>query len=162
LAQRIPQVRLVVAGPDDGAREDFEQRIERAGLKHRVHILGPIYDQQRLAALADAALFCLPSRQEGFSLAITEALGCGLPVVISEGCHFPEVADADAGFVLPLDAKAFADAMAKLLSDDQLRSRMSIAAKQLVHERYAWPAIAAQTVLAYQRFAPSASGAIPQ
>jgi len=153
VSARVPRVRLVVAGPDDGARDDFVRRVNAAGIAHRVHVIGPIYEQQRLAALAEAALFCLPSRQEGFSLAITEALGCGLPVVISQPCHFPEVADAGAGFVLPLDSNAFADAMVKILTDAELRARMSRAGAELVRTRYTWPAIAEQTIGAYQEFA---------
>lgn len=153
VAAQVPQARLVVAGPDDGVKDDFCRRVAAAGIGHRVHCIGPIYDRERLAALADAACFCLPSRQEGFSLAITEAIGCGLPAIISQQCHFPEVGQAGAGFVLPLDAKAFADAIVRVLTDAELRSRMSRAGIELCRQRYTWPVVAEQTIHAYQEFA---------
>src|SRR5262249_20284038 len=70
VAVKMPKVRLVVAGADDGAKHSFEQRIKALGLTRRVHLVGPLYGRQKLAALVDASSFCLPSRQEGFSIAI--------------------------------------------------------------------------------------------
>jgi glycosyltransferase involved in cell wall biosynthesis len=149
LAPQAPDVQLVVAGPDGGARQGFVEAVAAAGLAHRVHLTGPIYGRRKLAALVGAACFCLPSRQEGFSLAITEALACGTPVVVSGSCHFPEVAAVGAGFVLDLDPKLFAGAMLELLNDPALRNRMSQAARELVRQRYDWLMIAQQTIAMY-------------
>ena len=110
-------VQLVVAGPDDGAQTEFERRIAGAGLSDRVHVPGPIYGPEKLSAVAGAACFVLPSRQEGFSVAILEALACGTPAVVSEECHFPEVAEVEAGEVVPLDAVAVAAALNRVLAD---------------------------------------------
>ena len=117
LASAHPQIQLVVAGPDDGARADFERRISAARLADRVHLVGPVYGPQKFALLRSCACFCLPSRQEGFSIAITEALACGVPVVISEGCHFPEVVEAGAGEIVPLDAAQIAAALSRIVSN---------------------------------------------
>ncbi len=150
VAREDPRVRLVVAGPDGGAQEDFETRIREAGISNRVHLVGPVYGRMKWAALVDSDCFCLPSRQEGFSMAITEALAAGVPAVISEPCHFPEVATANAGFVLPLEAQRFADAILRLLRDAALRRSMGGAGRELVMTRYTWPKIAEQTINAYQ------------
>lgn len=143
-------IRLVVAGPDGGAQDAFAQQIAQAGLSDRVHVVGPIYGPSKLGALVDASCFCLPSRQEGFSIAITEALACGVPVVISDACHFPEVAEAGAGEVVPLDADAVAQALLRILGDDDLRHRMSQAGRELVRSRFTWPKIAARMVECYE------------
>jgi glycosyltransferase involved in cell wall biosynthesis len=116
-----------------------------------VHIVGPLYGRDKIAALVDAACFCLPSRQEGFSLAVTEALACGVPPVISQACHFPEVAEVGAGEVVPLEAGAVAAALARVLSDPQRHDRMAAAGRELVASRYTWSRVAAQTVEAYRR-----------
>ena len=142
-------VRLVVAGPDEGYRGKFEQKIQKMDLTNRVHLIGPIYGRDKLGALVDSVCFCLPSRQEGFSVAITEALGCGAPVVISEGCHFPEVAQAGAGEVVHLDSQELAQALIRVLSDQDLRRRMGQAGRRLVTSRYTWPKIAQQTIDVY-------------
>jgi glycosyltransferase involved in cell wall biosynthesis len=150
LARRQEQAHLVVAGPDEGAEKDFLERVTRAGVADRVHVVGPLYGRDKRAALAEAACFCLPSRQEGFSVAITEAMACGLPVVISEGCHFPEVAEAGAGIIVPLDAGLLADALADLLADSTRAARMGAAGAALVRARYTWSAIAARSIALYQ------------
>jgi glycosyltransferase involved in cell wall biosynthesis len=142
MAPRVPDAQLVVAGPDDGARASFEAQVRSAKLQSRVHLVGPLYGADKLAALAGAACFCLPSRMEGFSVAITEAMACRLPVVISQGCHFPEVADQGAGEVLPLTAEAFADGLGRLLTDPVGRSRMGDNGRRLVEQRYTWPRVA--------------------
>jgi glycosyltransferase involved in cell wall biosynthesis len=119
-------------------------------LLQRVHIVGSLFGADKYAAMVDAECFCLPSRQEGFSAAIIEALACGTPVVISEGCHFPEVAEAGAGAVVELDTATVAAAIDRVISDAELRRRQRIAARRLVQERYTWPAVAQQTVDLYR------------
>ncbi len=151
VATRFGDLQLVVAGPDDGAEADFERRVEAHGLSHRVHLTGPIYGRTKLAALGDCTMFCLPSRQEGFSMAITEALGCGAPVVITETCHFPEVAEAGAGEVVDTDSAAVAGAFGRLLEDPKLRTRMGQAGRALVKSRFTWPKIASRTMDAYHQ-----------
>ena len=155
LAGKLMDLRLVVAGPDDGARGDFEARIARAGLAGRTHVVGPTYGAAKLAALVDAAAFCLPSRQEGLSVAILEAMACGAPVVASESCHFPEVAEAGAGLVVPLDVQAVADALLRVLSDAGEAARMGRAGQKLVRERYLCPEIALLTIEAYAELTTS-------
>lgn len=150
-AKQHPGVHLVVAGPDGGAREAFEQQVAQLHTPN-VHVVGPLYGEDKLAALVDAAIFCLPSRQEGFSIAITEALALGVPVVISDQCHFPEVAQASAGIITPLEPKAIADAMNTLLADQALRQRMGSAGSELVRTRYTWPKVAERTIELYTRY----------
>ncbi|MEI8120590.1 MAG: glycosyltransferase [bacterium] len=146
-----PSVQLVVAGPDRGEEGSFRRRVEEHGLTSRVHLVGPLYGEEKTAALQDAVCYCLPSLNEGFSMAITEALACGLPAVISEQCFFPEVGSAGAGEVVPLDPARIAAALMHILSDPALRARMSSAAHRLIAEHYTWPKIAEQTEAAYRR-----------
>jgi glycosyltransferase involved in cell wall biosynthesis len=150
VARRRSDVHLVVAGPDDGAQGDFQRRVTAAGIGSRVQVVGPLYGRDKLAALVDAACFCLPSRQEGFSVAITEALACGVPVVISEACHFPEVAAAGAGVVVALEPSRIAEALELTLAHPAQAARMGAAGSALVRANYTWDAIAAKTLSAYQ------------
>lgn len=149
-AARHADVDLVVVGPDDGALGPFEDRVARLALAGRVHVTGPLFGEDKLAAIVDADCFCLPSRQEGFSVAVLEALACRTPVVISEGCNFPEVMEAGAGTVTDLDVDHVAAALDGLLSDADLRRRQSAAARDLVERHYTWPAVAEQTVKLYE------------
>lgn len=149
VARDDADIHLIVAGPDDGARAEFESRVREANLADRVHLVGPLYGREKVQAMVDAACFCLPSRQEGFSVAITEAMACRLPVVISDACHFPEVADAGAGEIVPLDASATGDGLSRVLRDPQRRQRMGAAGRELVESRYTWPRVAELAIQAY-------------
>ncbi len=160
VAKRFPELLLVVAGPDGGAKAEFDQAISAAGLKNRVHLVGPLYGRTKIAAVVDAAVFCLPSRQEGFSMAITEALGLGCPCVVTKPCHFPEVEDYGAGFVVDLDGKSVAEGLIKVLSDSTARERMGHAGSQLVSTRYVWPEIARLTVECYLRHPAEVAGGV--
>ncbi len=151
-AARIDDLQLVVAGPDDGARRPFEQQVKSAGLEERVHLTGPIYGPAKFAAMVDAQCFCLPSRQEGFSVAVTEAMACGLPVVITHACHFPEVAEVAAGRVVDEDPDQIADALLHICGDEAARVKMSAAGRKLVAERFTWNSIAQLAVDGYQQF----------
>ncbi|GIW73805.1 MAG: glycosyl transferase [Phycisphaerales bacterium] len=149
--REMPSVRLVVAGPDDGQRADFERRVDRAGLRSCVHLVGPLYGTDKLAALRDAAVFCLPSRQEGFSIAITEALAMALPVVVTRACHYPQVTEVGAGIETELDADEVARALITVLGDPQAARAMGQAGARLVRERFTWPSVARRTIECYNQ-----------
>jgi glycosyltransferase involved in cell wall biosynthesis len=150
LAKRRPDIDLVVAGPDGGERGNFERLIAAEGVGARVHVVGPLYGKEKFAAMVDCECFVLPSLEEGFSVAVLEALAAGAPVVISEGCHFPQVATAGAGKVVALDAGAVAKAMEQILGDPD-RAAMGRAGRALVEANYTWDVVARRTVAAYQQ-----------
>lgn len=77
-------------------------------------------------------------------MAILEAMACGLPVVLSEQCNFPEVAGERAGLVVELTAETLAQAFQQLIDNTRLRAEMGAAARNMVLSRYAWPVIARQ------------------
>ena len=149
--KRDPSLQLVVAGPDEGQRAIFVRSIEEAGLTAHVHVVGPLYNNMKYAALVDAAAFCLPSRMEGFSIAILEALACGCPVVISKQCNFPEVNSNGAGIVVDLDPREIGEGILRLVNDAQLRSLVVKNGKTLVRKNYTWPVISTTLRAAYAR-----------
>lgn len=146
-----PAARLVVAGPDGGWRTPFQQRVDHLGISDRVAVPGPIYGREKYRALRDAAMFVLPSRQEGFSVAILEALACGTPVIISEACHFPEVAACGAGAVVDLSLARHAAVWRELLDNRERATRMGEAGRKLVASRYTWESVARRSIDLYAR-----------
>jgi glycosyltransferase involved in cell wall biosynthesis len=160
VAARIADVDLVVAGPDGGAEAAFREQVRRLGLTDRVWVAGPLYGDDKRAILGHAVVFCLPSRQEGFSVAILEALACRVPVVITKDCHFPEVAEVAAGRVVSLDAGEVADAIIGLLSDAELRDASGAAGRALVESRFTWPKVAEQTIAVYERIVQQGRGVL--
>ena len=139
-----PSARLVIAGPDDGYEATVRGLIAESPARDRIHLVGPLYGDAKRNALIEANCFCLPSRQEGFSIAITEALGFGTPVVITDACHFPEVESAGAGHVVDLNGDAVAAALVDTLQDQDARDDMGASGARLVRKDYTWPSIAAR------------------
>lgn len=84
---------LEVAGPDEGGhRALVESLVAELSLGDRVTFLGPLHGAEKARALTRASAFILPSHSEGFPVALLEAAAWGLPVVLTPGCHFPELA----------------------------------------------------------------------
>lgn len=141
---RIPQARLRIVG---GGPElpTLRALVRRLGLGDAVDLLGALPDDRSVRAeFARAALFALPSRQEGFGIVFLEAMAAGLPVVAANAGAVPEVvADGVVGhLVAPDDADGLADAVAGLLEDRARATRMGDAGRARVR-RYALPAVIA-------------------
>lgn len=83
-------------------------------------------------------------------MAITEALACATPVVITEQCHFPEVARADAGVIVQLDHAAVTAGLAAVLEDRDRARTMGENGRRLTFETYTWPKIADLTIRCYR------------
>lgn len=147
--QHVPDARLLIAGPDEGMLTALQAQARGLALGERVVFTGLLTGPDRLAALAAADLFALPAEGEGFSMAVLEALACGLPALLTPGCHFPEAAEAGAGVVVPRQVEPLREALIALLSDADRRAAMSQRARALVEARYTWPQIVAQMEAAY-------------
>lgn len=95
---------VLVGGGTEARRREMETLAEAEGVRGRVHFLGRRSDAAAVAAACD--LFVLPSRAEGMSVAMMEAMGSGLPVVAAEVGGARDALDAvhgrpPAGWVVP-------------------------------------------------------------
>jgi glycosyltransferase involved in cell wall biosynthesis len=117
--------RLIIAGPEGepGYRAQLETFAKNSGVESRVIFTGPLYDQEKKAAFADADLFVLPSRYENFANAPAEAMACGVPVIITDACGIRSLVEGQAGLVIPADRQALTDALRKMLGDTILYAR---------------------------------------
>ena len=151
VANSIPDLDLVIAGPNDGARDLIEDATKNSSVSDRIHLVGMVDGDTKNWLLTNAVLFLLPSRDEGFSVAILEALASGLPAVLTPGCHFPEAVSAGAALQVPLQPNLIAEALISIAVNPVARCQMSKAARKLATENYSWDHIAAQIVDCYQQ-----------
>ena len=125
-AEACPQSgRLVIAGPEgeSGYCSQLKARAKNSGVESRVVFTGPLYDEEKKAAFADADLFVLPSRYENFANAPAEAMACGVPVIITDACGIRSLVEGQAGLVIPPEKQALTDALQKMLGDKILYAR---------------------------------------
>jgi glycosyltransferase involved in cell wall biosynthesis len=96
-----PDLRLVIAGPDDsGQRATLESLCRGLGVAERVLWTGTLSGDQKYGALRCAEVFVLPSHQENFGIAVVEAMACGVPVLISDKVNiWREITEDHAGLV---------------------------------------------------------------
>lgn len=124
---------LTIAGPCDRNIEASVQLVAdivRFNLKDRVQAVGAVPDERLALLYAEADLFVLASRYEGYGMAYAEAIAHGLPVIGTTGGAVPEVVPADAGIlVAPDDVAALAAALRRLIADADERSRYAAGAQ---------------------------------
>lgn len=150
IAQRHPDAVLVLAGPDEfGIEQTFRAGAEAAGLDERVVFPGMVSGPIKHSLLARADLFCLPSDAEGFSMAVLEALASRTAVLLTPGCHFPEVERSGAGRIVANDVPALATALDELLAAPATLAAMGTRGQRLVAERFTWQRITDAVAEAY-------------
>jgi glycosyltransferase involved in cell wall biosynthesis len=122
---------------DGPCRNAWERLRDSLVLQDRVTFLGTIPRRQLVERYRRAAVFCLPSRQEGFGIVFLEAMACGKPIVAGRAAAVPEtVTDGECGLLVdPEDPEALARALTALLRDPDLRQEMGEAGRRRV-ERY--------------------------
>jgi glycosyltransferase involved in cell wall biosynthesis len=102
-------------------------------------------------ALTNAALFVLPSDLEGLSLALLDAMGAGVCVLVSDIPENREVVDG-AGFTFRAgDVNDLTRMLGLLLSDAETRAAAGRRAQQVIRQRYLWPKIAGDIAQVYDR-----------
>ena len=149
--REFPSSHLVLAGPDEwGLERAFRDRAAAEGLGNRVTFPGMVAGEEKLDLLARANLFCLPSDAEGFSMAVLEALASGTAVLLSPGCHFPEVVGAAAGWVVDPDPAPLSEGLRIALADPGRTRLMGEQAREFVERDYSWERVTDQMVDAYQ------------
>ncbi len=101
LAPSIPDVDLVVAGPDQGGMLAKLQRLAgQLGISERIWWPGMIEGDVKWGALRSCDAFVLPSHSENFGVAVVEALAVGRPVLISNQVNIWQEIESDgAGLV---------------------------------------------------------------
>jgi len=104
--------------------------------RHRV-VFVPL-SERALAFYHLATVAALPSRMEGLSQALLEAMALGLPVVASDAGGNPEmVRSGETGLLVrPLDPAAWAEALERLLGDGALARRLAQAGRALVRREF--------------------------
>jgi glycosyltransferase involved in cell wall biosynthesis len=146
---RLPQpgsVVLAIAGDGEAPLlERLKALAHELGISESVRWLGFAGGERKRRLFAAATLFVLPSASENFGVAIVEAMDAGLPVAVTEGAGLAEfVQSSAAGIVSDDSVESLAAALARLLSDAELRARMGEAGRHAVRTELSLDAFGAR------------------
>lgn len=139
----------------------FHHLIERCGLTGSVEIVESVDDEEIVRLYKNALVFALPTRMEGWGLAIMEAMAAGCPVVTSPVGGVTElVKDGVNGLLVNVgDVKGIADAIERVAADDKLRDGLETQGRKTVG-KFTWENAAKKTREIYSK-AVSARSAVP-
>lgn len=142
---RSPSARLVICGDrkmESGYTALLDALIAQHRLEKAIHWAGFLDEKGKRGAFGAARVFGHPSESEGMALAILEAMSFGVPAVVTPGCYMQRAAAAGALRECPPESKAIGAAIAELLYDDALHSKMSRTAAAYARSEHSWPALA--------------------
>ncbi len=139
VAHRVPELQLVIAGPDGDDRAGIDAAVDAIGSEAagRVLLTGWVDDGVRAWLLRHARLLAYPSLDEGFGFPLLDAMQADLPVVASTAGSIPEVAGDAAVLVDPGDVDALAAALERVAQDEELRAGLVRAGRARLG-RFSW------------------------
>jgi glycosyltransferase involved in cell wall biosynthesis len=153
LACALPDAELAVVGGGD-LLDHTRQLVALLDGGGRIQVPG-FADPSAWLEWADC--FVLPSRREGLSNALLEAMERGLPCIANDiGPNREVLADGAAGVLVPVgDAAQLTEALLTLSAAPDLAARLSTAARQRIESVYSMNAVGAAIMATYQELAPA-------
>jgi len=153
MRDQMPDTKLLIVGAGE-LETEYRQLVSQHGLTNRVVFAGNVPDDEvpRYYASSDLLVLSSKDRSEGFGLTILEANATGKPAIGTMVGGIPSVIrDGYNGLLVPPnDPSALAEAIKRVLGDDELIKRMGINGRT-VAERHDWSIVAEQTEELYKR-----------
>lgn len=158
IACDFPGTGLLIAGlPEDRAYQELvERKISASDFADRIVITTELTGDRGRFLYSRSDVFALPSYDEGFSIALLEALANGCPSLSTHLCHCPEIAQEGAGVVVDPTVEAIAEGLRKLLAQSpeavaETRSK----ALALFERQFTWSKVVSKLAAQYAKAAGS-------
>jgi hypothetical protein len=121
---------------------DYRQWLNEFIGQHRLHeirLLGAVPSERVRELLAISDVYFMPSENEGIALTLFEAMSMGVPPVAADVGGQAELVSTDCGVLVkpgPAQEAAYADALQRLLTDQELRSSMALRSRDRIRDRF--------------------------
>ncbi|MBB4842294.1 glycosyltransferase involved in cell wall biosynthesis [Paucibacter oligotrophus] len=150
VVDQLPTASLAIGG--DGDLTAVRERVQALGLGERVEVLGWVAGEAKLAQVARAQVFVLPSYDEGLPMAMLESMARAKAIVVTPVGGIPEAVQHEQQglLVLPGQPDELAVALLRLLKDDEFRHRLGDRARQRVQERFSTDVVLRQVGEVYR------------
>lgn len=150
VARKFPDYHLIFAGPDGGMQSGLYSYAKENGIADRVHFLGFVSGESKVAAYRLATLLVVPSRQEAMSIVALEAGICGTPVLLTDQCGFHEIKSVYAGLEVSADVSGIASGITDLLENSERLGQLAVSFQRFVSEHYTWNSIVSEYLRLYK------------
>ncbi|MDB5611415.1 MAG: hypothetical protein JWP25_8315 [Bradyrhizobium sp.] len=140
---------LVLAGGKGWLMDDFHGYLAKLGISNCVILTGYITDNELIWLYRNCYASLYPSVFEGFGLPVLEGMQFGAPTLSSNATSMPEVAGDAAILLTPHDPEAWTQAMLDVVSDQDKRHRLGIAARARA-KNFNWERSAASMLAIYE------------
>ena len=135
---------LVIAGSGKGWKnKQIYARALASPLRDKIEFIGYVDAQDKPGLYSLAELFVYPSFYEGFGFPVLEAMAMGIPVITSNRSSLPEITDQSAYLINPNRPAEIADAIIKMLTDENLREHFKKLGLEQV-KKFSWDTAAKQ------------------
>ena len=153
---RYPETSFVLTGrgPIEG---QLRRIIARLNISKNFRFTGFVEESTLIELYQSATVYVFPSYYEGLPTSMLEAMACGTPVVVTAINGILEVVkDGQNGFTVPVkDPMTMANAIARILSDNDLQERIGRAARVTIKEGFTWEIVAKRASECYRSLAKS-------
>jgi len=129
--------KLLIAGADDGVRNALENQIKELKLEDSVFMIGLVNFSQKKELLSNCSFFSLSSDFESFGIVVSEALACGVPVVVSDKTSWKNIERNNCGIFVKNQKEDFCTAFHQI----QERNFTSENCKEYVKDNFDWEII---------------------
>jgi glycosyltransferase involved in cell wall biosynthesis len=144
---------LVIAGILD---PDYEKIIRaeasRHGVQDRVHLVGPVSEEEKSWYFRNCRAFAFPSRAEGFGIPVVEAMYYGKPVFLSDQVSLPEIGGSEAYYFTDFDPAAMREVFNRGMTDYQTQGRAEQIRQRAL--RFNWDQAARDYLGIYRKLEP--------
>ena len=134
--ESLPETRIVFGG--DGEIEKNRRLAEELGIANSCEFHGWVTGAEREALFARAAVYCLPSKNEGLPMSVLEAMARGIPTVATAVGGIPQVIENGvSGYLVDVDdVEALADRLSSLLGSAELRADLGCNARNQIARNF--------------------------
>lgn len=145
-------VKIELYGPDNDGSNKVERLIKDYKLQDIVYNFGPVYGKEKKQILQTADLFLLPSRFEGHSVGLLEAMAEGVPVLVTPGTgNTSEVLENKCGWAANFNEVDLSRTLTQIISEVDRFPEYSRNAYDYVKNTYSWDLIGNKMVMEYRR-----------